>query len=63
MSRESDHAFYRRRLSEERRRAEMAEVPQLRQLHAWWARLYEDRLRGKGISFQDAIMGAFRRIE
>jgi len=42
----TDADFYRRRLSEELRRAESSTDEGLRALHARWADLYRQRLRG-----------------
>jgi hypothetical protein len=60
---ETDRSFYERRIREELQRAEAAEAPQLRHLHAWWAQLYVDRLGGKRISFDEAVRDAVRQID
>lgn len=46
--RESDRAFYSRRLREEMQLAGTAQGTHLKELHLRWAQFFEDRLNGDG---------------
>ncbi len=46
--RESDRAFFSRRLREEMQLAGTVQSKRLKELHLTWARFFEDRLNGNG---------------